>query len=216
MAKSSEKTPTKATRKILLACMIIVVCIALMVAGTYALFTANYGVTNHLAAGNLSATLVRDNLETVTINESGNLTKTTDAADKDFSAPTSENLFGIENGAKIAPACSFTADMVLTNTGTVAFSYWIEVKLTGDSNKLAEQLKVTLKTDKGQTEKFLSEGLTVGSETEGIGIVVAKGSANFSVTVTFADLTANNDAQDQTVEFDFVVHAIQDATVTNA
>ncbi len=206
----------KASRKLLLAFLTIAVCIALLIGGTYALFSAQIGVENHLVAGNLSATLVRENLETVSLAENGHLTRTTNGEDKDFTNAGKNNLFDLEEGVKIAPGCRFTADMVLTNNGSVAFSYWIEVKLKGDSNVLAEQLKVTVKTGETQTEKFLKDGLSVGSEADGIGVVEVGANAQFSVSVEFLDLDTNNDAQNQTVEFDFVVYALQDAAVTPA
>lgn len=206
----------KVSRKLLLALLTIAVCIALLIGGTYALFSTQIGVENHLVAGNLSATLVRDSLTTVSLGENGHLTRTTNGEDKNFTNAGKNNLFDLTDAVRIAPGCSFTADMVLTNNGSVAFSYWIEVKLKGDSNALAEQLQVTVKTGDVQTEKFLKDGLSVGSEAKGIGIVEVGASANFSVSVEFVDLDTNNDAQDQTVSFDFVVYALQDATVTNA
>ena len=210
---------TKASKKLLLAFMTIAVCLALLVTGTYALFSTQVGVENHLVAGNLSVTLVRDKLVTVSLGENGHLTRTTDEGDKDFTNATKENLFGIEEGVKIAPDCSFTADMVLTNSGSVAISYWIEIKLEGTANELAEQLLVTVASKDvpvKEVGKSLKDGLTLGSEEDGVGIVEVKSSANFSVTVEFQDLDTNNDAQGQEVTFDLIVHAIQDATVTPA
>lgn len=206
----------KASRKLLLALLTIAVCIALLVAGTYALFSADFPVTNHLAAGNLSATLVRDNLETVTLNAGGNLTSTTDGRDKDFTNASSENnnLFDLAEGVCVAPGCRFTADMVLTNTGTVAFSYWIEVVLKSEANAFAAQLTVSVTSADVTAKEPLAEGITLGSEGEGLGVVIVGSSARFSLSVEFSDLENNNDAQDQMVEFDMIVHAIQDATVT--
>ena len=207
----------KTSRKLLLALLTILVCLALLVAGAYALFTADFGVTNHLVAGNLTATLTRDSLETVTLGANGSLVKTTDEADADFSQPTNANLFGIDGDARIAPECSYTANMILSNGGSVAFSYWIEVKLSAASNKLAEQLEVTVKVGETSYTQFLSNGLEVQKDA-GIGVVHVGEQAEFSVTVKFVNLTdgTNNEAQNQTVDFDFVVHLVQDSSVTNA
>lgn len=203
----------KASRKLLLALFAIAVALALVVGGTYALFSAQVNVENHLFAGNLSAKLVRENLETVSLAENGRLTKTTDSAEKDFTKATSENLFGLTDGTKIAPGCKFTASMVLTNDGSVAFSYWIEVKLKSESNKLAEQLKVTVKAGETENGQALSTSLTVGSDEEGLGVVEVGQTAKFSVTVEFTNVDGNNEAMSQEAEFDFIVHAIQDVSL---
>lgn len=204
----------KASRKLLLALLTIAVCIALLVAGTYALFSTQIGVENHLVAGNISATLTRTKLQTVTLATNGHLTSTVDDADKDFTDATSDNLFGLDGNEKIAPGCSFTADMLLANNGSVAFSYWIEVKLNGDSNALAEQLTVTVKAGTITRTQSLSAGLTVGNDKTGLAIVEVGGSTAFSVTVAFKDDAANNGAMDQEAELDLIVHAIQDATIS--
>lgn len=202
----------KSSRKILLACLTLLLCVALLVGGAYALFSADVPVENHLVAGNLSATLVRDRLVWVTLDDKGKLVSDEDPDDKDFSKAGSENLFGLKNDAKIAPGCSFTADMVLGNNGSVAFTYWIEIKLKGDSNELAEQLKVTVTSGGTKSEQPLNSGLEVG-KADGLGVVEVGGQAKFSVSVEFTDRADNNDAQEQEANFDLVVHATQDATV---
>lgn len=207
----------KTSRKLLLACLTVLACIALIVAGTYALFTANPHVTNHLAAGNLTATLTRDNLETVLLNENGNLTKTTDPNDVDFTGATEETLFGLKDGTVIAPGCSLKADMILSNKGSVAFTYWIEIVLNSDSNELAQQLEVQVVAGEKTVTQSLSEGPTLGSEGTPIGTVTLTApTAAFTVTVTFKDDPNNNAAQNQEVDIDLIVHATQDVTVTNA
>ncbi len=204
----------KASRKLLLALLTIAVCLALLAAGTYALFSREFTATNHLVAGNLNITLTRTNLETKTLGANGHLVTSTDPNEKDFTNADGENIFGLEDGAVIAPGCEFTAALKLTNEGTVAFSYWLEVVVTDGSQgeALARQLKVKLTEDgKPPRESAVGTGFTIGSETDGIGVVLVKESAQFSVSVEFSDLENNNEAKGQSLKFDIVIHAIQDA-----
>ena len=204
----------KASRKLLLALLTIAVCLALLVAGTYALFSREFPITNHLVAGNLNITLTRTGLETTTLGASGHLVTTTDPNPKDFTNADGENIFEIKDGAVIAPGCKFTAQLKLTNAGTVAFSYWLEVVVTDSSQgeALANQLKVTLTADGESQDGSVTTGFSIGSETDGIGVVDVDKSAQFSVSVEFPDLENNNDARDQSVKFDIVIHAIQATT----
>ena len=205
----------KASRKLLLALLTNAVCLALLAAGTYALFSREFPITNHLVAGNLNITLTRTGLETTTLGASGHLVTTTDPNEKDFTNADGENIFELKDGAVIAPGCKFTAQLKLTNAGTVAFSYWLEVVVTDSSQgeALAQQLKVKLTTESGESQDgSVSTGFSIGSETDGIGVVDVDKSAQFSVSVEFPDLENNNDARDQSVKFDIVIHAIQATT----
>lgn len=204
----------KASKKLLLAFLTIAVCLALLAAGTYALFSREFTLKNHLVAGNLNVTLTRTNLETVTLGTDGHLVFATDEEPKDFTNAVDENLFGLEDGVVVAPGCAFTADLELKNDGTVAFSYWLEVVTDETSgNELASQLKVKLTAGSESQESTLETGLSIGSEEAGIGVVVVGKSAEFTVSVTFADDENNNAAMNQSVKFDIVIHAIQDASV---
>lgn len=206
----------KASRKLLLALLTIAVCLALLVAGTYALFSREFTSTNHLVAGNLNIKLTRTRLETKTLGAEGYLVTSTNADEKDFTNADGENIFDLKDGAVIAPGCEFTADLKLTNEGSVAFSYWLEVVVTDSSQgeALAQQLKVKLTAADGTKTQSgsVSTGFSIGSETDGIGTVIVGESAQFSVSVEFPDLDENNDARDQSVKFDIVIHAIQVTT----
>ena len=200
----------KASRKLLVTMLTIAVCLALLVAGTYALFSREFPVKNHLISGNLKITLTRTKLETVTLGESGHLVTSTDPNPKDFTTADEANIFDIQGGATVAPGCRFTAELKLTNEGTVAFAYWLEV-ITDDGDKeLAKQIIVKLTADGETQEGTVDTNLKIGSDDNGIGIVAVKESAEFSVSVEFPDLENNNEARDQSITFDIVIHAIQD------
>ncbi len=209
--KIAQKEARHISRRLILALVTMLLCIALLIGGTYALFSASSIVTNHLVAGNLTAKLVRESYSYDTLDESGYIVHHPGTeTNTDFSAATNENLFGLAKDAYIAPGCKFTANMALTNEGTVAFNYWIVIQLKGDSNALAEQLQVTVQVGEQKTEQSLSKGLSIGSDKNPIGVVELGGSkATFSVTVEFTDNDDNNAAEDQQVYFDFTVFAMQ-------
>lgn len=196
------------TKKILaISCVIIMLCTTLIVGASYALFNETVSVGNHLQAGNLDADLTRTNLKYATLDTDGVLRTYEDGDDVDFTGTTNKNIFGLTGEQKIVPGSYFEAEMNLSNNGTVAFDYEVEIKILGESNKLAEQLQVTLTTANGTETFALSEinGKYVVTE----GRMYINSSTIFTVKVEFVDSAANNDAQNQTCAFDLVVTAVQ-------
>lgn len=202
----------KRSRAILIAMITIVLCLSLVAAGTYALYTDSVNLTTHLKAGNMDITLVRTNLTTKTLSgDTGYLVEEEYADDVDFSGATDRNVFEITESTLVAPGCSFDAELTLSNRSDVAFVWWLEIKYDDSENlALADQLKVTVTTAGTPSEAALSEGLTIGSETAPTGTLAKGGSAVFNVKVEFIDDNGiNNDAQSQQVDFDLIVHAVQ-------
>ena len=196
------------TKRILaISCVIIMLCTTLIVGASYALFNETVSVGNHLQAGNLDADLTRTNLKYATLDTDGVLKTYEDGDDVDFTGTTNKNIFGLTGEQRIVPGSYFEAEMNLSNNGTVAFDYEVEIKILGESNKLAEQLQVTLTTANGTETFALSEinGKYVVTE----GRMYINSSTIFTVKVEFVDGAANNDAQNQTCAFDLVVTAVQ-------
>ena len=211
-------------KKVVLASsLIIIVCAFVIVGMTFALFTDSVTVTNHLKAGSLDISLVRTNLEYSIINNDGELEAVTDDTEVDFTEFTTENVFGIDNSdVVIVPGSYFDAEMEIRNSGTIAFTYSVEMKLSGVSNDLAEQLRVTVTHSDGTvTTKMLSE------LTEGLPVAVGTSKItdtkqSFNIKVEFVDDVVENSglgegeeamdnslAQSQTAAFDIVVVATQ-------
>ena len=116
---------------------------------------------------------------------------------------------------RIAPTATMSADMQIKNNGSVAFIYEIEiVAVTGAGADLLDQLALSI-TIGGKTHNVDAGVLVLKGTPDSQGRVsadwhVAAGTAkDFTVTVSFADLANNNDAQDQTVVFDLIVRAVQ-------
>lgn len=206
---------TKKHSVLILSFVTVLLAVALVVGATYALFSDSATVTNHLEAGTLKVQLYRYSLESTKL-KGGELTTETDDTDKSFTEGTNDNIFGIEEGDLIVPGCAFTAGMRIENNGSIAFGYWVEIVLDGDvadnNLALAEQLKLTV-TPNGQKAEvqYLSDGLTMGSDSAPVATVSVDGNATFTVSVEFVNSSSdvNNAAQAGQVTFDLIVHAVQ-------
>ena len=206
-------------RSVLLSALTLMLCLALVASGTYALFSDQVTLKNHLQAGTLDITLIRTNLKTLSLdNTTGFLVETENAEDVDFSAPTTRNVFDITDETLVVPGCVYNAEMQIKNNSDVAFGYWLEIVFDDTVDlTLAEQLKITVTTVDGN--KSISgmldqnKGL-IGAEADPIGILAKTGSALFTVSVEFCNLdhSVNNNAKLTSFEFDIIVHAVQITT----
>lgn len=224
---------TNRKRSLLVSGAIILLCMSVVVGATWALFTDDVTVSNHLQAGDLQITLKRVGLTKTTLTTLGYLEETTlpDAdAFKDFTEPNNENVFGItmENGVateKIVPGSKFVATMEISNNenvSDVAYDYWIEIKLNVNgltaeeiaALKLDEQLKITVDSEleNDPEPQTLDKGLEVGSGNNPIGTLTLGDSDTFTVTMEFIDTDSNNEAKAQNLSFDLIVHAVQRTT----
>lgn len=197
---------------ILLAIALAVCCFALVIGTTYGLYHETVSTQTHLVAGTLKATLVRRKLTTVNIGEGGEFVLRVDDAEKDFSANTQENIFGITQGTLVAPTSSFTAEMRIGNSGDVAFFYYVEVICNSivSDGAFASMLKVTVQPEGGEKrETLVSEGRSLGDESNGLGTVEAGSSQNFTATLEFLDDKNNDSVESKFVMFDLRIHAVQ-------
>jgi len=197
-------------------------CLALVAVGTYALFSDQVTLENHLQAGTLDVTLTRTSLKTKTLDDTTGflVDNPVNDEDVDFSKPTTRNVFDLETGDLIVPQSSYLAEMKIENNSDVAFKYWIEVVLKDSTDPaFAEQLDVKVTTEKMPqgTSATLSAGLKVGSEQTPIGTLAKGTSQTFTISVTFVDdNNVNNDAMNDELNFDIVVHAVQETEDPNA
>jgi len=201
-------------RTLLVACVMIMLCAAMIVGGTYALWSDNVTVENHLTSGTLQVKLERISLtKTYLDDETGYLvTAGPDTTIVDFTDTNTadDNVFGIED-EKVVPCSEYEAKLRLTNNGDVAFTYDVIIKLNSASNALAEQLKVYIDgEDKGTLDQYAVDGKAVISTQTMAKNDTAK---EFTVKIQFInDDDINNDAQDKEVKFDLLVNAVQKTT----
>ena len=224
-------TGTNRKTALLISGSVILLCMAIIFGMTWALFTDTRTVYHHLQAGDLQITLKRTELTKTVLNATGNLTKTIVQTEEDdpvdFSDPTDKNVFGLlakdgEPVDKIIPGAKLVAKMKVENNSDVAFGYWIEIVCRDrtEGEALAKQLRVTVNTETEQSA-LVGNGLIVkGSDGEYVGVLDVGASEEFFVTVEFLDsatasnnVSDNNSAQNQRLDFDLVVHAVQ-ATAT--
>lgn len=203
-------------KTLLLSCMTIVMSVMVLIAGSVALFSEDNKMQTHLIAGKLDARLERVALVTTKLDEKGYLKEVTEQTESDkpvpFTDKTTENVFGLGSDEKIVPCTVLTATLKLSNDGDVAFGYWVEIVAQKgyETSELAKQMKVTVTPENGvATEKYLSEGVTIGSTDDVIGIVELSKAITFTVQIKFEDRTDNNSAQSAEAIFDLVVHATQ-------
>ena len=203
-------------KTLVLSCMTIVMSVMVLIAGSVALFSEDNKMQTHLIAGKLDARLERVALVTTKLDEKGYLKEVTEQTESDkpvpFTDKTTENVFGLGSDEKIVPCTVLTATLKLSNDGDVAFGYWVEIVAQKgyETSELAKQMKVTVTPENGvATEKYLSEGLTIGSTDDVIGIVELSKAITFTVQIKFEDRTDNNSAQSAEAIFDLVVHATQ-------
>ncbi len=200
----------------------ICVSLALIVGATYALYTDSATINNHLQSGSLNLTLKRTYLIQKSLNQSGYIEAKNDDSIVDFSAPTSQNVFGVTSETLIAPCSSLAATMEITNHSDVAFIWWLEIKFDSihSGQALAKQLLVTVTTyDENDApietcfmlKELLKDDHMIGSAMSPIGESAVNSAAQkFIVKVDFINNSLiNNFAQDQTAYFDLVVYAVQ-------
>ena len=218
---------TRKKRSVLMSVLTLLLCLALVASGTYALFSDQVTLKNHLVAGTLDITLIRTNLTTLSLdNNTGFLVKTENPKDIDFSEPANlndpnaenKNVFDITDETLIVPGSMYSAEMQIQNNSDVAFGYWLEIVFDDTVDlTLAEQLKITVTTvDDGKSiSGMLSENAgLIGGENDHIGVLAKSGAALFTITVEFCDLdySVNNNAKNTSFDFDVVVHAVQVTT----
>lgn len=213
-------------RTLLVTSVVIMLCAAMIVGGTYALFSDSVEVTNHLVAGTLKVKLERIDLEQWRLDEDGIVKKAElSEAEKtgDFTRGTTANVFGMNETEAIAPSSKYSAKMRIANDGgSVAFDYKVYVTVDSSQSEtdeeLAKQIKVTV-TDKNgvkRSEKTLWECADFEVANGRVLIGEAESEQDeFTVTVEFVNILSpedgnNNDlAQGKKAKFDLLVVATQ-------
>lgn len=204
---------TTAKRSVLMSVMTVVLCVALVAGGSYALFSESVTMVNHLHAGNMDITLTRVGLDAVSLDPStGLLVKKQSDEQVDFSQPTTRSVFDLTDQTLLVPGSFYSAQMKIANNSDVTFGYWLEIVFEDKATlAFADQLKVTVVTVGGTKEAALSESVgLIGKEDAPIGVLAKTESALFTVSVEFRDLEGgNNAAKSQNLHFDVIVHAVQ-------
>lgn len=200
----------KRMRTVLVSMLVVCLCLALVVGGTYALFSDSVNVKNHLSAGSLKVGLNLLSYETCTLDDDGMMktTKTTMDPPVDLVKDGSK-LFQM---TKAVPGSWYKAELEIYNKGDVAFDYRVRMLWNTDGQaapeqeKLAGQIQITITDATGKETAFM---LDEASDVK-LGRMTAKSEATtFTVKAEFVDTDNNNDVQEISLEFDLQVYAEQ-------
>ncbi len=224
----------KITRTLLLSVLTVCVCTALVVGGTFALFTDTVEVNNHLVAGKLEVGMTRTAFSKNVLNTSGLMEVVKDDGDVDL-VKDSHVLFDV---TEAVPTSWYQADINIANQGSTAYDYnvriiWANQATATDKDKaFASQVEITIISDKisddDATGKFaftdedgeiikevncVSFRLDKCNDEENIvslGYMLKGASAEtFTVRAEFVDSDSNNSAMEADLRFDVQVHATQ-------
>ena len=189
--------------------MVVCVCLALLIGGSYALFSDSVDVNNHLKAGNLKVGLERVSYQTSTIGSDGNwIDGTADTSVVDLTSD-SQALFATENAV---PGSWYEAKIKVTNKGNVAFDYGMRMlwntngEATAEQQELAGQIRMTITY--GANNTSVSFMLDESSDVE-LGRLLSGASEIFTVRAELTDAANNNAVQDISLDFDLQVYATQ-------
>ncbi len=214
------------------ALLALVLCVALLIGGTYALFTGNVEVNNHLSAGNLKVGLTRVSYKEWVLNDSGLMGEKTDSTAIDLTKNGNE-IFTVE---KAVPTAWYEATIEVSNEGSTAFDYGMRILWTNKDTAsekdlaFAGQMQITVtsskiadadadgKDDNGTNyvQFMLDECADPGNDISLGYLLKNEGTNSFTVKAEFVNSDVkdvNNAAMLATLTFDVQVFATQKTSV---
>ncbi len=214
MAKSSARVG----RGLLTIMLTLLLSMVLIVGATYALFTGEATVNNHLKAGNLKVGLERTSYQAhVLDNDTGRMVTTDPDVTRVDLTKDPKELFVVENSV---PTCWYKADILVTNKGTVAFNYGMRIiwdlSKVEESEKpyaeaFAKQIEITVTYGENEA-KFLLEDFATNDID--LGYLERNASGTFTVMAEFlndedTEEFDNDYVQEKEIKFDLQVYAEQ-------
>ncbi len=201
-------------KTLLLSILTLCICMVLVVGGTFALFTDEATVNNHLQAGNLKVGLYRTAYTEKVLVAEGYLDEkfvqsqdnVINGSDINLTDEDEEWLFSVNNAV---PQSYYKADLDVVNNGSVAFNYGMQIMLkSGDTTDLVDQIQITVTYGDSQVKSFVLSDCA--NNKVDLGVLTTGQSGRFTVKAEFIDDTAvNNNAMNETVEFFVQVYATQ-------
>lgn len=213
----------KKFRTLFVAIVTIMLSFAVLAGGTFALFTEDHKITNHLQAGTLKIDLYRTHLRYAAVNADGVLEEKDDHGQRipfsgsQYKPDIHPNLFDIDKDVLLVPTCWYEATLEIVNNSDIKFTSSVDIVFDDEESgkELADQLVLTVMNLDGTGAK----SVTVGDiPEEGLPLNAFNDPSvktfSFIVLIEFKNMEneENNKAQSQDVYFDLVVKATQ-ATV---
>ncbi len=202
------------------------VCAALVVGGTFALFSDKVTVNNHLDAGNLDIGLHRTSLKKYELDETtGLMANKPENTDKVDLTKDNNPVFTMTNAV---PTSRYEATIEVSNLGSTAFDYGVRILWSANQNQddndetLAKQIRITITSTKLTAPVVFMLSECAGRDIP-LGYLLKNTEAeSFTVTAEFLndiDFNENTDNPDNhisnnsamlaTLTFDVQVYATQ-------
>ncbi len=215
------------TKALLTTLAMLCVSAALIIGGTYALFTDTVSINNRLSAGNLEVGLVRVSYQEHVLSKNGMMaTSALDITEVDLTK-SEQPLFQVVNAV---PTSWYQTTVRVSNLGSTAFDYGMRIIWAPNSDPLdndhllAEQIRITVASHKiadadrdgimtldGEDMNYVSFTLKEASLRDiSLGYLLKNaGDDSFTVKAEFVDSGNNNAAMLATLTFDLQVYATQ-------
>ncbi len=226
-------------RKILLFSMLtLCICTALIVGGTYALFSDKDVYENRLQAGKLDVTLKRTAFSGQYLNSDGYMAPLLDNTEEDLTAQGTK-IFPVDDGSLIAPTTWYESEITVTNGGSVAFDYGIKIvnmnqNPTVEALEINKQIKITVTKYNTATNEYdiqilqdTLDNIYAEAEPTELGYFdngTASTEQKFKIRMEFLDDSvaennlpdeSNNKAMNAFANFDIEIHATQKTSASS-
>ena len=198
-------------RTLLLSALTALLGVSVAVGASYALFTDQVTVNNHLSAGSLDVGLYRVEYKENVLVADGTMAESTPDTTRVDLTQNADKLFVIDD--LFVPTSWYETTVEVSNSGDVAFDYGVRILWKDDPANdkdqiIAKQIQITISVGDTQKEQFYlcdcaDYDVVLGSMLKG------DAAEQFTVKAEFVNRDDNNVAMQAKIEFDLQVYATQ-------
>ena len=198
-------------RTLLLSALTALLGVSVAVGASYALFTDQVTVNNHLSAGSLDVGLYRVEYKENVLVADGTMAESTPDTTRVDLTQNADKLFVIDD--LFVPTSWYETTVEVSNSGDVAFDYGVRILWKDDPANdkdqiIAKQIQITISVGDTQKEQFY---LCACADYDVVLGSMLKGDAaeQFTVKAEFVNRDDNNAAMQAEIDFDLQVYATQ-------
>lgn len=198
-------------RTLLLSALTALLGVSVAVGASYALFTDQVTVNNHLSAGSLDVGLYRVGYKENVLVADGTMAESTPDTTRVDLTQNADKLFVIDD--LFVPTSWYETTVEVSNSGDVAFDYGVRILWKNDPANdkdqiIAKQIQITISVGDTQKEQFYlcdcaDYDVVLGSMLKG------DAAEQFTVKAEFVNRDDNNAAMQAEIEFDLQVYTTQ-------
>lgn len=197
-------------RTLLLSALTALLGVSVAVGASYALFTDQVTVNNHLSAGSLDVGLYRVEYKENVLVADGTMAESTPDTTRVDLTQNADKLFVIDD--LFVPTSWYETTVEVSNLGDVAFDYGVRILWTDDTANdkdqiIAEQIQITISVGDTKEQFYLCDcadyDVVLGSMLKG------DAAEQFTVKAEFVNRDDNNAAMQAEIDFDLQVYATQ-------